>query len=97
MCLLYSPSARSCGWGSFTLYVASHFPNVSVTGVSNSASQRKYIMDQARQRGLKNVDVITADINVFEAPEPGALCATEVCLRSCGQRTHQLGGWTHGE
>ncbi len=28
-----------CGWGSHTLWMAEHYPNSSVTGVSNSASQ----------------------------------------------------------
>ena len=60
-----------CGWGSFTLYAASHFPAAQFTAVSNSASQRAYIEAQAVRRGLSNVRVITADINDFSAPEPG--------------------------
>jgi cyclopropane-fatty-acyl-phospholipid synthase len=55
-----------CGWGSATLYIASHFPKVSVTCVSNSASQKAYIDEQAKKRGLTNVTAITADINVFD-------------------------------
>jgi len=55
-----------CGWGSFSLYCAAKFPQVLVTGVSNSASQRDYIMGQASERGLMNVNIITADINVFD-------------------------------
>lgn len=56
-----------CGWGSATLFIASHFPAVHVTAVSNSNSQREYIEQQAQNRGLTNVTVITADINVFNA------------------------------
>jgi len=57
-----------CGWGSATLYIATHFPAVQVTAVSNSRSQKSYIDGEARRRGLTNVTVITCDINTFEAP-----------------------------
>ncbi len=55
-----------CGWGSFSLYAAAHFPNSNVTAVSNSASQRQYIEDKARKRGLTNLQVITADMKNFD-------------------------------
>ncbi len=54
-----------CGWGSLSLYMAERYPNSTITGVSNSASQREYIMDQARQRGLGNLHIVTADMNDF--------------------------------
>jgi len=57
-----------CGWGSLTLYIAEHFPNSRITGVSNSASQRESILADATARGLKNVTILTADMNSFEAP-----------------------------
>jgi cyclopropane-fatty-acyl-phospholipid synthase len=56
-----------CGWGSLTLWMASHFPAAQITAVSNSASQREYIEAQCRARGLGNVTVITADVNEFQA------------------------------
>jgi cyclopropane-fatty-acyl-phospholipid synthase len=52
-----------CGWGSFTLWAAQRFPGSLFTAVSNSASQRVFIEAQAESRGLKNVQVITADVN----------------------------------
>lgn len=55
-----------CGWGSLTLWIAQHRPRCRIVGVSNSASQREYILNQARQRGLNNVEIITADMNAFE-------------------------------
>lgn len=58
-----------CGWGSLTLHLASAFPGSRVVAVSNSASQREYITDKARERGLENVAVITADINHFETEQ----------------------------
>jgi cyclopropane-fatty-acyl-phospholipid synthase len=57
-----------CGWGSLCLHVADRFPNCRVTAVSNSQGQRGYIEDQAAQRGLSNLTVITADMNAFDAP-----------------------------
>lgn len=55
-----------CGWGSLTLFMAEKFPGSRVTAVSNSRPQRLYIEAEARARGLANVRVITADMNVFE-------------------------------
>ncbi|MEQ1946967.1 MAG: cyclopropane-fatty-acyl-phospholipid synthase family protein [Bryobacteraceae bacterium] len=58
-----------CGWGAFSLYAAARFPNSRVVGLSNSNSQREYIEQQARERGLDNLKIVTADINDFEAGE----------------------------
>ena len=33
-----------CGWGSWSLWMAKRYPNSKITGVSNSHSQRAYIM-----------------------------------------------------
>jgi cyclopropane-fatty-acyl-phospholipid synthase len=57
-----------CGWGALSLWMARQFPNSEVTAVSNSRSQRHYIEAEAAARGLSNLHVITADMNVF-APE----------------------------
>jgi cyclopropane-fatty-acyl-phospholipid synthase len=55
-----------CGWGSFSLWVANKFPNCKITSVSNSASQKGYIDGEAQKSGLKNIQVITANINEFD-------------------------------
>ncbi len=55
-----------CGWGSFTLWMAERYPNASIKGVSNSATQRQYILAQAKQRGLNNIEILTCDVNVLE-------------------------------
>ncbi len=57
------------GWGSLSLHMAETFPNAQVTAVSNSHSQRAHVEAQALKRGLRNVRVITADMNdvTFEA------------------------------
>jgi len=57
-----------CGWGSLSLWMARQFRNAEITAVSNSHSQREHIERQAASRGLKNLRVITADMNVF-SPE----------------------------
>jgi cyclopropane-fatty-acyl-phospholipid synthase len=54
-----------CGWGSLTLWMAEHYPGSHISAVSNSGSQRAWILGEAARRGLGNVEVITADINGF--------------------------------
>ncbi|MBL9174636.1 MAG: class I SAM-dependent methyltransferase, partial [Verrucomicrobiales bacterium] len=72
-----------CGWGSLTLWMAKRYPNSHITGVSNSRTQREYILAEAARRGLKNVEIVTCDMNRFE-PEP----QTESVVR---------GPWSVGE
>ncbi|MDX1621550.1 MAG: class I SAM-dependent methyltransferase, partial [Nitriliruptorales bacterium] len=52
-----------CGWGSFTLWAAEHYPTSRITAVSNSATQREHIEKVAAERGLDNVEVRTVDVN----------------------------------
>ncbi|MEM9458997.1 MAG: cyclopropane-fatty-acyl-phospholipid synthase family protein [Myxococcota bacterium] len=59
-----------CGWGSLTLWMAQRYPQSRVTAVSNSASQRRYIERVAQQRGLTNLEVLTADMNDFATTLP---------------------------
>lgn len=58
-----------CGWGSLTLWMAAQYPQARITAVSNSNSQREYIMAQAKAQGLSNLTVITCDVNQLELPE----------------------------
>jgi cyclopropane-fatty-acyl-phospholipid synthase len=51
-----------CGWGSLTLAMATKFPNSQIVALSNSAPQRLYIEKEASKRGLKNVQIITRNI-----------------------------------
>jgi cyclopropane-fatty-acyl-phospholipid synthase len=55
-----------CGWGSLSLWMARQFPNSQIIAVSNSCIQRDYIEREANSRGLKNLRVITSDMNVFD-------------------------------
>ncbi len=54
-----------CGWGSFALYAAEHFPGARIMAVSNSRDQGHFIRTEAERRGLSNVEVHTADVNDF--------------------------------
>ena len=55
-----------CGWGSLSLWMASHYPAARIVAVSNSQSQREFIMAEAARRGLGNLEVVTADMNTFD-------------------------------
>ncbi len=54
-----------CGWGSLSLYMSAKFPKSTFTVVSNSSTQKLHIDEQASQRGIKNLTVVTADMNTF--------------------------------
>jgi len=54
-----------CGWGSFCLWVAEHYPNCEVLAVSNSAAQCRYIEDVSRRKMYKGVRAVHADMNEF--------------------------------
>lgn len=54
-----------CGWGSLTLWMAERYPASRIVAVSNSGSQREYIERCAADRGVGNIQVITADMNDF--------------------------------
>lgn len=52
-----------CGWGSLTLAMARAFRTAKITAVSNSTSQREFILQRAAAEGLSNIEVITRDIS----------------------------------
>jgi cyclopropane-fatty-acyl-phospholipid synthase len=58
-----------CGWGSLTLWIAAHYPASRILGISNSSSQREWILGEASRRGLDNLDIRTADMNSFDTTE----------------------------
>ena len=55
-----------CGWGSLSLFMARQFPNAQIVAVSNSHSQRYYILSEAARRGFRNLRVATRDMNAFD-------------------------------
>jgi cyclopropane-fatty-acyl-phospholipid synthase len=54
-----------CGWGSLSLYIAEKYPKCKITAVSNSKTQKEFIDSVCKEKGFKNLQVITADMNVF--------------------------------
>ncbi len=54
-----------CGWGSLSLWIARNYPRCRVTAVSNSSAQGEFIASRAAMFGLRNLRVITADMNDF--------------------------------
>ena len=85
-----------CGWGSLTLWMARHYPNSRITAVSNSSSQRAFIEAQACCEGLKNVQIITADMNHFSIDQRfDRLVSVEMFehLRNYGSIFGRLSEW----
>ncbi len=87
-----------CGWGSLTLFMAARFPHATITAVSHSHSQRSTILALAAERGLRNVEVITCDMNTFEPPEPGSydrVVSVEMFehMRNYRLLMRQIAGW----
>ena len=58
-----------CGWGSLSLFMARKFPESTFKVVSNSRTQKMYIDKEAKNRGINNLTVITADMNTFTIDE----------------------------
>ncbi len=59
-----------CGWGSLTLWMAERYPASRILAISNSASQRAFILARAAERGLANIEIRTLDVATLEL-EPG--------------------------
>ena len=55
-----------CGWGSLTLWMAKKYPKSSITAVSNSRSQREFILSEAKKRKLANIKIITCNMTEFD-------------------------------
>lgn len=55
-----------CGWGSGALYFAEVLPNAKITAFSNSKTQKLYIDGQAKEKGLRNLQVITGNVVDYE-------------------------------
>lgn len=54
-----------CGWGSLSVWIAEKYPDCKVLSVSNSKLQALAILESISEKGLKNVEVATADVNTY--------------------------------
>mgnify|MGYP001818119501 CR=1 FL=1 len=85
-----------CGWGSLSLWIAERFPNARVTSVSNSASQREFILARAAARELGNVEVVVADMNDFDTERRfDRVVSVEMFehMRNWGELYRRVAGW----
>ena len=55
-----------CGWGSLSIWMAEHYPKARILAVSNSNGQREFITARAAALGLRNLEVVTCDMNHFD-------------------------------
>jgi cyclopropane-fatty-acyl-phospholipid synthase len=55
-----------CGWGSLTLWMAEHFPQSRITGLTNSELQARFVRARAAERGYDNVHIVREDMNRFD-------------------------------
>jgi cation-transporting ATPase 13A2 len=58
------------GYG--TLYFAEVLPNSKIAAFSNSKTQKLYIEAKAKEKGLKNVTVITGNVVDYEFEKEGS-------------------------
>jgi cyclopropane-fatty-acyl-phospholipid synthase len=58
-----------CGWGSLSLWMATNYPDARITAVSNSRTQKEHIDGEARRRALRNLEVVTCDVNQLDFPD----------------------------
>ncbi len=85
-----------CGWGSLTLWMAEHYPGARITAVSNSTGQKQFIDGECRRRGFANVEVVTADMNDFEAAgKYERVVSIEMFehMRNYGELMRRIAGW----
>jgi cyclopropane-fatty-acyl-phospholipid synthase len=87
-----------CGWGSLSLWMAEHFPNSTITVVSNSRTQKRFIDGKARERGLNNLEVITCDANQLSFPAGtkfDRVVSVEMFehMRNYETLMHRISGW----
>ena len=47
-----------CGWGSLSLFMAARFPESKINGVSNSRTQKQFIDEEAKKRGITNLTIV---------------------------------------
>lgn len=90
-----------CGWGSLSLWMATRFPRSRITAVSNSNAQRHYIEEEAKQRGLPNLKIVTADMNQFQADGNGfdRVVSVEMFehMRNLDMLLERIAGWLRSD
>lgn len=86
----------SCGWGDLTLWMAERFPEASITAVTRSIVQCQHVTRLARQRDLKNVEVVVSDLaQFFAAKKYDRIIAIETLerCRNYQELMRRIAGW----
>ena len=55
-----------CGWGSLCLWIAQHYPRCRVLALSNSRTQREFILSRCADLSLSNVEIFTVNVADFD-------------------------------
>ncbi|ATF88740.1 SAM-dependent methyltransferase [Burkholderia gladioli] len=55
-----------CGWGAQSLWLAEHYRQSQVVGLTNSARQREFIEQRAAARGITNLKIVIGDVATYE-------------------------------
>lgn len=89
-----------CGWGSFTLFAAKRYPNSSITAISNSKTQREYILNEAKRLLLSNITIITTDVAKVEISQTfDRIISIEMLehIRNYDAMFKKMAGWLNPE
>ncbi len=85
-----------CGWGSLSLWIARKYPAAQVIAVSNSRPQGDFIRARAEAMKLANLQVLTADMNHFQAEGSfDRVLSIEMFehMRNWGELLRRVAGW----
>ncbi len=89
-----------CGWGSLALWMAEQYPASRITAVSNSATQRAHIEARAAERGLENLEVITANVVEWDTDQRfDRVCSIEMFehMSNWAALLAKVGGWLEAD
>ncbi len=89
-----------CGWGSLSLWMAQRLPDAAIVSVSNSATQKAHIDARARNLGIRNLRVVTADMRDFEPGETfDRVVSVEMFehMRNYRELLRRIGSWLNAD
>jgi cyclopropane-fatty-acyl-phospholipid synthase len=89
-----------CGWGSLSFWIAEKFPKSRVLAVSNSVPQGEFIRARARSLSLRNVEVMTVDMNRFDTDRRfDCIISVEMIehMRNWERLLGRISGWLKSE
>jgi len=85
-----------CGWGSLSFWIAEHYPGCRITAVSNSRTKKQFIESRCRERGTRNIEVVTANVADYLATaDYDRIVSVEMFehMRNYETLLERVGGW----